>query len=92
VDLEAKRVTQTFDVGNGPDVLALDEGKGRLYVAAESGQVAVFDVSGPSVHKLWQDEIGPDAHSVAVDPDTHIVYLPLTDVDGHPVLRELQPT
>jgi hypothetical protein len=32
----------------------------------------------------------PAAHSVAVDPTTHLVYLPLEDVEGKPVLRILQ--
>jgi hypothetical protein len=31
------------------------------------------------------------AHSVAVDPATHLVYLPLQDVDCAPVLRILAP-
>jgi hypothetical protein len=33
----------------------------------------------------------PHAHSVAVDPATHRVYLPLENVDGKPVLRILAP-
>ena len=34
----------------------------------------------------------PRAHSVAVDPATHRVYLPLANVGGHPVLRVLVPS
>jgi len=34
----------------------------------------------------------PKAHSVAVDPVTHRVYLPLANVSGHPVLRVLVPS
>ena len=89
LDLVSWAVAAVIDVGEGPDVLALDPGLGRLYVASESGVVTVFDVSG-SVRKLGQGSVGPNAHSVAVDPDTHVVYLPLTDVGGHPVLRELE--
>lgn len=33
----------------------------------------------------------PHAHSVAVDPATHRVYLPLQSVDGHPVMRIMAP-
>src|SRR5205807_2610675 len=32
------------------------------------------------------------AHTVAVDPTTHRVYLPLANVSGHPVLRVLVPS
>jgi hypothetical protein len=33
----------------------------------------------------------PHAHTVAVDPRTHRVYLPLENVGGRPVLRILTP-
>jgi DNA-binding beta-propeller fold protein YncE len=89
-DLTAKRVSQRFEVGKGPDVLALDAVAHRLYVAAESGELAVFDTTGDSVLKVGQGNAGPDARSVTVDPMSHLVYLPLTDVGGHPMLRELQ--
>jgi DNA-binding beta-propeller fold protein YncE len=90
LDLATKKVMGVMDVGHGPDVLALDPGLHRLYVASESGNLAVFD-AGPQVRKLGAGNAGPNAHSVSVDPDTHVVYLPLTDVGGHPVLRELVP-
>jgi len=87
-DLGARTVSATMSVGDQPDVLALDPGLHRLY--GESGIVAVFDVAG-SLRKVAEGNAGPDAHSVAVDPDTHLVYLPLTDVGGRSVLRELAP-
>ena len=34
---------------------------------------------------------GPGAHSVAVDPNTHLVYLPLANLGGRSVLRVLAP-
>ena len=64
-------------VGEGPDVLALDPVLHRLYVASESGTVTVFEIAG-TVRKLVEGNAGPDAHSVAVDPETHVAYLPLT--------------
>lgn len=90
LDLVTRKVTAVMDVGDGPDVLALDPGLNRLYVAAESGTLAVFDV-GAGVRKLGAGNAGPNAHSVSADPGTHLVFLPLTDVGGHPVLRELAP-
>jgi DNA-binding beta-propeller fold protein YncE len=89
-DLDSRSVTTTMEVGDGPDVMALDPGLHRLYVASESGVVSVFDVGGV-LRGVASGNAGPDAHSVAVDPETHLVYLPLTDVGGHPVLRELAP-
>ena len=90
LDLASRKVTDVMDVGDGPDVLALDPALHRLYVAAESGTLTVFDTGG-RVRRLSQGNAGPSAHSVSADPSTHVVYLPLTDVGGHPVLRELVP-
>jgi len=89
-DLVSKAVSTIAGVGDGPDVLAFDPGLHRLYVASESGTITVLDISGRP-RTVAQGYAGPNAHSVAVDPDTRIVYLPLTDVGGHPVLRELAP-
>ena len=33
----------------------------------------------------------PHAHTVCADPKTHLVYFPLENVDGHPVLRIMEP-
>jgi len=73
-------------------VLAFDPGMKRLYAASEPGTVAVFAVAADrSVAELGRGFVGPNAHSVAVDPATHRVYFPLADVDGRPVLRIMNP-
>jgi hypothetical protein len=36
--------------------------------------------------------VGPNAHVVAVDPDTSDVYFPLMSVDRHTLLRIMRPT
>ena len=89
LDLNSMRVVFTGDVGKTPDVMDLDRTSQRLYVAAESGPLTVFDYSGDSVRQLLKADAGPNAHSVAVDPVTHHIYLPLQNVSGHPVLREM---
>jgi DNA-binding beta-propeller fold protein YncE len=89
-DLTAKRVVDTHPVGPDPDVLALDPGLRRVYVAAESGIVTVFAEREQGVLKLGEIH-AEHAHVVAVDPTDHRVYLPLQDVGGHPVLRIAVP-
>lgn len=91
VDLRAGRVRATQSVGDGPDVLALDPALGRLYVAAESGVVSVFHVEGAQLQKVTEGRVAPSAHTVAVDPATHRIYLPLENVAGKPVLRIMAP-
>jgi YVTN family beta-propeller protein len=89
VDMTTMQVTASFGVGKGPDVLAYDPSQGQLYVAAESGPLVVFVSDDAGVREIARDTVGPNAHSVAVDPQTHHIYLPLTNVNGQPVLREL---
>ncbi len=90
-DLTSMRVLAAYPVGKDPDVLAFDPSLKRLYVSAESGNVTVFREQGKSL--LPEGSISmPHAHTVAVDPQTHLVYFPLQSVDGHPVLRIMEPT
>jgi YVTN family beta-propeller protein len=91
LDLRNRRVIASFPVGDGPDVLAFDPGPGWLYVASESGEVALFEVTGRAVRALGRGMLGPNAHVVAVDPATHRAYFPLKDWKGRPVLRITEP-
>ena len=86
VDLRTMKVTGTVPVGEGPDALAFDPGWRRLYVASESGTVSVFTETGSGLAHEGDLRL-PYAHAVAVDPRTHLVYLPLQDIGGRPVLR-----
>jgi DNA-binding beta-propeller fold protein YncE len=90
VDLTTMRVIADYAVGKEPDVLAFDSALRLLYVASESGVVTVFSAVGRRL-KLLGSYTAPHAHTVAVNSITHEVYLPLTDVNGHPVLRILTP-
>jgi YVTN family beta-propeller protein len=91
LDLDTGSLTASLEVGAGPDVLSLDPGLHRLYVASESGVLTVIDAAGSGPTVLARGTAGPNAHSVAVDPDTHLVYLPLASVGGRSVLRVLAP-
>jgi len=92
LDLTRMKVTGTADVGDSPDVLAFDRALRRLYVAAESGEVAVFQEHGRQLRKLGQAKLAPNAHTVAVDPRTHLVYFPLeSGSNGKPQLLVMTP-
>ncbi|MFN2527326.1 MAG: hypothetical protein ABR584_01245 [Candidatus Baltobacteraceae bacterium] len=90
-DLRRKRVTSHASVGIGIDVLSVDPALSRLYAASESGIVSAFDMSSGNLHKLGQGVLGNNAHVVAADPKTHLVYFPLRDVRGEPMLRIMTP-
>jgi DNA-binding beta-propeller fold protein YncE len=89
VELGSMKVLATHNVGASPDVLAFDAALGRLYVSSESGTVSVFDLRGQDL--VPQGELSmPHAHTVAVDPRTHLVYFPLENIDGRPLLRIME--
>ncbi|HTX64901.1 MAG TPA: YncE family protein [Opitutaceae bacterium] len=91
VDLKTMKVTGSVRVGADPDVLAFDPLWRRLYVASESGVISVFtEIAGGLVPE--GDVTMPHAHSLAVDPRTHLVYVPLQDIGGQPVLRIMAGT
>lgn len=90
-DLNTKKNITTETVGSSPDVLAYDPGLHRLYVAAESGYLSVFNVQKDKITKLSQEFIADSAHTVSVDKNTHYIYLPLENVNGKPVLRVYKP-
>ncbi len=91
VDLTNMQVLATYPVGKDPDVLAFDPGLHRLYVSAESGNVTVFRENGKTLVLEGAFSM-PHAHTVCVDPETHLVYFPLQNIDGHPLLRIMEPS
>ena len=93
VDLGASHAVSIGATGLGPDVLSIDPGLGWLYVAAESGDLTVFDVNQPGVVLVGHDQPGANSHSVAADPATHRVFFPLMQgPSGTPALRIMKPT
>ena len=89
-DLKDGKQLATHHVGDDPDVLAYDPGLKLLYVSAESGTVSVFRENGRDVQSVGQCDM-PHAHSVSVDERTHLVYFPLENIGGKPVLRIMRP-
>ena len=51
----------------------------------------MFSDGGGTVQRIGQQDVGPDAHSIAVDPDTHHLYVPPQNLNGQPVLRGFAP-
>lgn len=92
VDLASGVISADLAIGHDPDVLAADPGLERLYIASESGRLSVIGTNDPAKPAaLGEVMIGDDAHSVAVDPATHHLFLPLRDLNGKAVMRILAP-
>lgn len=68
-------------------MLAFEQDRRLLYVACESGILSVFQEQGRNMQKRGDQFIAAEAHSIAVDQQTHRLYFPLEDLGGRPVLR-----
>ena len=91
LDLSNHLIRDVLATGDDPDVLALDEKRGLLYVASESGVLSVYKLEEGHVTLLGQGDVGDNAHTVSVDPETGLVYLPIRNLDGHPALKVMAP-
>ena len=91
VDLDRMQPLGTAPIGDAADVLAFDPVLQRLYVASESGVVSVFTDRALELTPEGTVTL-PHGHTVAVDPRTHLVYFPLQDVNGAPLLRIMTAT
>ena len=81
-----------LDVGDGPDVLAVDPDRRLLYVAAESGDVTTVDLRPTAGVVTGRGHLADNAHVVAVDATTSRAYFPVPDTGaGHPGLLITAP-
>jgi len=90
LDLQTRQIKATFSIGGDPDVLAYDPTASVLFVAGESGNVSAFRMDAAGVTKIGEGFVGPNAHVVSVDSETHSVYFPIKNLNGKPVLRVMQ--
>jgi len=91
IDLEKWKVAETLVTGEGPDMLAFDEGNGMLYVGTEANAMSVYQLKGRNLKRMGDVQIGHNAHSVCVNTTTHEVYIPLENVNGKPLLHIMAP-
>ncbi|MFJ9371160.1 YncE family protein [Nocardia sp. NPDC101769] len=94
VDLAKRAVLDHNSVGETPDVLVYDATAQRLYVAAESGWVSVFDRRDGHTTAAGAKQLADGAHTLAVDPNDHHSFFPIPEgtPDGGPALWEFEPT
>jgi DNA-binding beta-propeller fold protein YncE len=93
VELDGDHQVVIGATGKDPDVLSIDPGQGWLYVAAESGDLTIFDIDKAGVSLVGHARTGAHSHTVVADPTTHRVFFPLMKGSrGKPILRIMRPT
>lgn len=87
VDLRARTVAALNDVGPTPDVIVYDATEHRIYVAAESGWVSVFERKDGRTDLLGSALLAEGAHTVALNPENHHTFFPLPTAAGPQILE-----
>jgi DNA-binding beta-propeller fold protein YncE len=76
VDLASHRVVASLPIGGGPDSVAYDVGLKRLYATGKSGVMSIIQQEGPDTYRTLDSiTLHYGAHTLAVDPVTHRVYV-----------------
>ena len=91
-DLETHRVITSLKIGAGPDSVAFDPTLHRIYSAGKAGRLTVIQQDGPNVYRVL-DEIHTHygAHTLAVDPVSHKVFVGYASFLAHPRVAVFSP-
>lgn len=73
------RLLGSANIPSGAGQISLDADRSRLYCAASSGRLAVLDTSGNGLRAVGEVPTPRGAKSVAVDPQTHAVWIAFTE-------------
>jgi DNA-binding beta-propeller fold protein YncE len=76
MDLASHRIVASLPIGGGPDSVAYDPGLKRVYATGKSGILSVIQQDGPNTyHTLDTVKLHYGAHTLAIDPATHRLYV-----------------
>ena len=91
-DLETHRVITSLKIGGGPDSVAFDSTLQRIYSAGKAGKLTVIQQESPNAYRVL-DEIHTHygAHTLAVDPVSHKVFVAYASLLTHPRIAVFSP-
>jgi DNA-binding beta-propeller fold protein YncE len=93
LDLATHHLVTSLAVGGGPDSVAYDPTRRRIYVAGRRGVLSVIQQDGPDAYReLAKVRLHYGAHTLAVDPDTGRVYAAYASLFIGPRLAVFEPT
>ena len=80
---------KSVDIAPGVDQIAFDPGNERIYCASGQGKLSVLQETVEGAKSLGEIETPKGAHTLAVDPDTHSVWIAFAK-DGAAYIAELK--
>jgi YVTN family beta-propeller protein len=75
IDLTSGQVTQTIDIPPRADQIAYDPVLNKLYCASGTGLLSVIGDTGDGFDRIGDVTIPRGAHTLAIDPKTHNVWI-----------------
>jgi DNA-binding beta-propeller fold protein YncE len=92
-DLEMHRVITSVKIGGGPDSVAFDQALHRIYSAGKAGELTVIQQDGPDAYRVMGEiRTHYGAHTLAVDPVSHKVFVAYASLLAHPRIAVFSPT
>ncbi len=91
-DLETHQVITSLKIGGGPDSVAFDPTLHRIYSAGKAGKLTVIQQDGPNAYRVL-DKIRTHygAHTLAVDPVSHKVFVAYASLLARPRIAVFSP-
>lgn len=75
INMADGKVLETVTIAPGSvDQIAFDKGNKRLYCASRVGDISVVQETGNTITLLGMVPVLKGTHTLAIDPDTHIVW------------------
>jgi DNA-binding beta-propeller fold protein YncE len=92
-DLESHQIITSLKVVGGPDSVAFDGTLHRIYCAGKAGRLTVIQQDGPNAYRVL-DEMHTHygAHTLALDPVSHKVFVAYASLFAHPRISVFSPT
>jgi DNA-binding beta-propeller fold protein YncE len=92
VDLDKGKIVSTVSIGGEPDSVAYDPTLKRIYSTGRPGVLSVIAQDSPDVyHTLDTVKLHYGAHTLAVDPGNHRVYVAYASLFVLPRLAVFEP-
>ena len=92
-DLESHQIISSLKIGGVLDSVAFDETLHRIYCTGKAGRLTVVQQDGPNTYRVL-DEIHTryGAHTLALDPVSHRVFVAYASLFAHPRISVFSPT
>jgi DNA-binding beta-propeller fold protein YncE len=90
LDFKAGKILASADIAPRVDEIAYDPGTGAVYCASGTGVISVVNLAGQKLTAAGSIPSSQGAHSIAVDPKTHTVWIAFAK-DDKPYVQVFTP-